>query len=302
MVLDLQGHSHGSRMELFMMNLAPVVASHLGFLGSTGAAGHIHYMVGDRVATPAHAQGWFTEKLIVLPDSLMASDLKDTEKLVLSKTRQELRAQKATLRRTSAAVMAAKPGFVYCMFNRLEKIEPVIFSVWMRILRETEAQRSVLWLLRNPGEAEGNLRAEAEARGVDPSRLVFTDMLDYRVLVQYESSCDCHLDTLVFNSATTAVQVHFGRVPIVTLPMQSMSQRIAASVLLAANVDPVFVTRSLDEYVAVATNMTLLEAYDADLNSPLYDLQRYGDSFSRGLEAAWEIQAVNRTRRRHIVL
>jgi len=50
-----------------------------------------------------------------------------------------------------------------------------MFDVWMRLLRSVPA--SVLWLLRGNAGAEANLRREAQARGVDPARLVFADWL-----------------------------------------------------------------------------------------------------------------------------
>jgi predicted O-linked N-acetylglucosamine transferase (SPINDLY family) len=43
----------------------------------------------------------------------------------------------------------------------------------MNILQEVPD--SVLWLLRLPGEAEEHLKKEAQKRGVDSERIIFTD-------------------------------------------------------------------------------------------------------------------------------
>lgn len=37
-------------------------------------------------------------------------------------------------------------------------------------------ERSILWLLRFPPYGEPHVKAEAAARGIDPSRIIFTDV------------------------------------------------------------------------------------------------------------------------------
>lgn len=68
---------------------------------------------------------------------------------------------------------------MYCCTNQLYKLDPETLALWLRILRRVPG--SVLWLLRFPPEAEGNVRAAAV--GLDPqlmsevpSRLVFSDV------------------------------------------------------------------------------------------------------------------------------
>ncbi len=58
-------------------------------------------------------------------------------------------------------------ALVFCSFNHAQKLTPQVFDLWMRILREVEG--SVLWLMSPGSTAEGNLRDEAERRGVAPS-------------------------------------------------------------------------------------------------------------------------------------
>eukprot|EP00961_Rhodomonas_salina_P270471 3654317-Rhodomonas_salina.2 len=63
-------------------------------------------------------------------------------------------------------------GFVFCSFNSLYKITPTLFLAWIKILNAVP--RSVLWLLREPSDAEHNLLQFAKDRGLDPSRVRFT--------------------------------------------------------------------------------------------------------------------------------
>src|SRR5687768_17768676 len=49
-------------------------------------------------------------------------------------------------------------------------------SVWMRLLRQVEG--SVLWLLQTSDVGVRNLRSEAQARGIDPARLIFAPKME----------------------------------------------------------------------------------------------------------------------------
>jgi predicted O-linked N-acetylglucosamine transferase (SPINDLY family) len=55
------------------------------------------------------------------------------------------------------------------------KLDPETWEVWTQILRKVPL--AVLWLLRFEPLAERNLRARAQASGVDPSRLIFTQVI-----------------------------------------------------------------------------------------------------------------------------
>lgn len=54
-------------------------------------------------------------------------------------------------------------------------MNPETWDLWMNILRRVP--NAVLWLLRLPDEAEAHLHSEAARRGIDPQRIVFTDLL-----------------------------------------------------------------------------------------------------------------------------
>ena len=66
-------------------------------------------------------------------------------------------------------------AFVFACFNHVYKIDPVVLARWMRILERVPD--SVLWLYSEHPKARANLRAEAEKRNVDPSRIVFSGTL-----------------------------------------------------------------------------------------------------------------------------
>ena len=64
------------------------------------------------------------------------------------------------------------------------QINPEIWEVWMRVLKRVN--NSVLWLLKLPALAESNLKREAQRHGVDPSRIVFSDLFPMVCICSHE--------------------------------------------------------------------------------------------------------------------
>src|ERR1700758_331453 len=98
---------------------------------------------------------------------------------------------------TRAQCNLPENGFVFCCFNTAFKINPPVFDIWMRLLRETPG--SVLWLRHGGDEQAVNLRREAQQRDVSPARLVFARRVDpdSAYLAQYRLA-DLFLDTFPY--------------------------------------------------------------------------------------------------------
>ena len=63
--------------------------------------------------------------------------------------------------------------------------------------------QSVLWLLRFPPYGEPRIRAEAAARGIDPNRIIFTDVAAKPIHIRRSGIADVFLDTPLCNAHTT---------------------------------------------------------------------------------------------------
>jgi predicted O-linked N-acetylglucosamine transferase (SPINDLY family) len=181
-------------------------------------------------------------------------------------------------------------GIVFCAYNNSYKITPPMFDIWMRLLRAIEG--SVLWLTSTSAATETNLRREAAARDIDPSRLIFaayaTRVEDH--LVRYRVA-DLFLDTLPFNAQTTACDALWAGLPVVTNLGETFVGRVAASVLSAVGL-PELITHSAEEYETLALKLArdpdLLAKIKAKLarnraSYPLFDSER----FARHVEAAY---------------
>ncbi len=271
--VDLKGHTQNARPRIFSYRCAPVQVNYLGYPGTMGAD-YIDYLIADRVLIPEGSEMHYSEKIAFLPYSYQVND-----------TRRKL--SDSVMTRES---MGLPPdGFVFCCFNNSFKITPHTFEGWMRILKAVEG--SVLWLLDDNPTATRNLKQTAQARGIDPGRLIFGPRLPQAEHLARHRCADLFLDTLPCNAHTTASDALWVGLPVLTLMGHSFAGRVAASLLNAMEL-PELITRGQEEYeklaVQLATHSSLLKVIREKVaanrrTAPLYNTAL----FTRHLERAY---------------
>lgn len=271
--VDLQGFTSGCRAGIFAQRGAPIQVNWLGYPGTSGAD-YIDYIIADSVLIPKEDHPHYTERVVTLPDCYQPNDSK---RGIAAHTP------------TRAELGLPEHGFVFCCFNNNHKIAPRVFDIWMRLLARVEG--SVLWLLKDHAAAERNLRREAEARGVDPARLVFAPRVKMEEHLARQRRADLFLDTLPYNAHVTASDALWAGLPVLTRVGSAFAARVAASLLHAMGL-PELIARSSEEYedlaLELAKNTALLANIRARLarnreTHPLFDTER----FRRHLEAAY---------------
>jgi predicted O-linked N-acetylglucosamine transferase (SPINDLY family) len=237
-LIDLQGQTAGARANLLAYRPAPIQITYLGLPATTGLPS-IDYVIADRFLIPPSAAPFYSEKPLYMPDVYQVSD--------------RLRPIGPTPTRESCGLPVT--GFVFCSLNNNYKYTPEMFAVWMRILHRTPD--SVLMLLSDNPWAEANLVREAQAQGIERSRLVFAGRAlppDY--LARY-AVIDLFLDTFPFNAGTTANDALWMGLPVLTLTGRSFASRMAGALLTAAGMDEL-ITYNTGDYeekaVALATS------------------------------------------------
>jgi predicted O-linked N-acetylglucosamine transferase (SPINDLY family) len=158
-----------------------------------------------------------------------------------------------------------------------------------------------LWLsITQSAAIAGNLRREAEERGIAGERLVFAQRLpDKAAHLARHRQAGLFLDTLGLNASSTALDALWAGLPLLTVAGDRFASRIAADFLACLDL-PELVCRSPAEFeqraVELATTPGRLEQLRARLDArreaaPLF---RIGD-FCRKLEATLsELQARHR--------
>lgn len=272
-VVDLMGYTTNSRTGILAQRPAPVQAQYLGFPGTMGVP-YIDYVIADGVVVPEDERGFYSEKVVTLPDCYFVNDDK-----------------RAIAPRIFGRTELGLPpdGFVFCCFNSTHKITPALFDRWMRMLAVVDG--SVLWLLRDNADAADNLRREASHRGIDPARLVFADRLPAPEHLARHRAADLFLDTLPYNAHTTAADALWAGLPVLTCPGATFAGRVAASMLRAVGL-PELIAPSLDEYERLAIALAADQGRLAEirtrlagnrLTKPLFDTAL----FTRRMEAAF---------------
>ncbi|MEA2993987.1 MAG: protein O-GlcNAc transferase [Alphaproteobacteria bacterium] len=277
--VDLNGHTLDGRPGVLALRPAPIQVNYLGYPSTIGAD-FIDYVIADRVVLPFDQQPFYSERIIQLPDCYQVNDSK-----------RKISEQTPTRREAGLP----DEGFVFCCFNNNYKITEAVFDIWMRLLKNIPG--SVLWLLQDSVGAQDNLRKEAQARGVDPARLIFAGRLPLDQHLARHRLADLFLDTLPYNAHTTGSDALWAGLPVLTCQGNTFAARVAASLLLAVGLEEL-VTHNLEDYEAqalrLATEPSLLGDIRRKLEQnrqthPLFDTGR----FCRHIEAAytgmWEI-------------
>ena len=260
--------------------------NYLGYAGTMGAD-YYDYLVADETVIPREDFGFYSEKVAWLPDSFLPND---DARLIEEQTP------------SRAELNLPDKAFVFCCFNQSFKIDPDIFDVWMRLLRQVDG--SVLWLKENNPEATHNLRLQAEARGIGPERLIFAATVPLAAEhLARQRQADLFLDTLHYNAHTTASDALRVGLPVVTCIGSTFAGRVGASLLKAAGL-PELITTSLEDYQAIALRLAgdpaLLASVKARLarnrqSCALFDTRRYTRHIEAAYAMMWQRHADGRT-------
>jgi protein O-GlcNAc transferase len=235
-LVNLNGYFGKPRMGVFARRAAPLQVNYLGFPATLGAS-YIDYILADGIVIPQGEREFYDEKVVTLPGSYQVNDNKG-------------RAIASAPSRAEAGL--PDTGFVFCNFNNAYKLTPSTFDSWMRILKQVDG--SVLWLLESRPPFAENLRREAEARGVDGSRILFAPDRAPADHLARLSLAGLFLDSLPYNAHTTASDALWAGVPLLTLRGKAFAGRVAASLLTAAGLKEL-ITETPEAYEALAIKL-----------------------------------------------
>ena len=151
-------------MELLAVRSARVQISFWGYTGSLGAQ-YVQYVATDRVSSPPDYASFYSERLLLMPKGFtyLVTDHKYSRREVFNTS---------IVWPSRSDHGLPEHGVVFACFNQARKLDPDIWSVWMRILANVPG--SVLWLLEFDSRPVGRLRMEASRAGIAPSRIVFS--------------------------------------------------------------------------------------------------------------------------------
>ena len=279
-LVDLAGHTRGSRLEILAERPAPVQAHFMGY-GHTIGADYVDWLITDEVRTPASEVVHCHEKIVYLPHTTLAA-----------------KGQEIPLKQIGGPDRQSEglpdDAFVLANFNGHYKFDQEIFGAWMEILRATPD--AVFWLMKFDGGSIDNLRQAARNANIDPQRLIFAEKCDNDRHLARLALADLALDTYHHAGGATTTDALSVGLPVLTLLEDGMVDRMGASLLQAANL-PELVATSVQDYTTRALSWchdrSALEGLREKLHAnkasaPLFDARQLAQDLEQAYAAMWQ--------------
>lgn len=275
-LVDLMGFTRNARPNIVALRPAPIQISYLGFPGTTGSK-NLQYIITDKIITPPNQQKYYSEKFIYLPYCYQFNHKHPISKAEF--TRQEMG--------------LPKTGIVFATFNKVAKLDPETFSVWMEILKTVPD--SVLWFSIQSETAETikNLKHYAREYNIHPNRLVFTTRVQLKEHLKRLQLADLALDTRIYNGGATTSNALYAGVPVITIEGKHYLSRMSSSLLNAIGMRELS-CKTIAEYkdlaITIARDKDKLAALKKKLNTNLKTSKLYDRSlFTQQIETAYKI-------------
>ena len=231
-LVDLVGHTSQPRLSVFRRRPAPVQASWLGYLNTTGLAEMDFRLCDVRTDPPAISQPQHTERLLFLPDSQWCyRPLHDVAV-------------------DPIAPFERHGWLTYGSFNAALKITPAICRAWGKILQRTPGSRLVVADIKSERKRQAML-ADLASEGVAAERVEFLPRVPIANYLNLFNRVDIALDTVPYGGGTTTLDALWMGVPVVAAVGDTPVSRSAASVLAYLGMDE-WIAPSIDVYADVA--------------------------------------------------
>jgi predicted O-linked N-acetylglucosamine transferase (SPINDLY family) len=282
-LVDLSGHTDRNRLGVFARHPAPVQATWLGYLNTTGLAA-MDYRICDRhTDPPGETEDLHTEHLLRLPDSQWCYFAWDDIGFV-------------------DVPHAGRPdALIFGSFNQYPKITDACLGMWARILSRVAHAELVVFDVRQVKSRE-TLAARMAGCGIDPSRVTFRGRETLANYFAALGNVDIALDTYPYNGATTTFDALRMGVPLVALRGERGISRGSYSIFQSLGANEL-IARSVDEYVDINVRLARDPAWRAELRrtlrkrlaeSPLMDAERFTRALEAHYRAIWREWCVNR--------
>lgn len=276
-LVDLAGHSAYGRPAVLAARVAPLQATWLGYLDTTGLAS-VDYRITDAVADPPGlTESLHVERLWRLP--ALWSYRPHAEAPPVAKAPSE-----------GAGIVT------FGSTNNPAKLSDAALSLWADVLAQVPGSRLLVHAHDDP-LCRDRVAKHLAGRAVAPERVAFfgRDSSAAGYLQRY-AAIDILLDTTPYSGGTTSCDSLWMGVPVVTLAGDRPFSRTSAAVLHAAGF-PQWAAASRESYVATAAALAAdlpgLAALRRSLRdrvaaSRLCDERAIAEDFATALASMWD--------------
>ncbi len=278
-LIDLGGYGDTGRMTACAFRPAPVQVKWVGMQTHSTGLPEIDWFLTDRWETPEGFAGFYTERLLEMPDGYVCYT------------------PPADAPEVAPPPMAARGHPTFGCFCNLAKVNARVIAAWSAVLQAVPRSRFIL--KSHPlvdAEVAARIRAAFGRHGIAPERLELRGPSAHRAFLAEWGDVDIALDTFPYSGGLTTVEALWMGVPTLTLPGQSFCARHSLSHLSNVGLGE-WAASDVADYVAQAAaraaDPASLAALRAGLRarvrqSPLCDARRFGANLGTALRRAWE--------------
>ena len=254
-LIDLSGHTAGSRLTAFAHRPAPVMVSWLGYFATTGLE-YLDAVLLDAWHAPAGTEAQFAEPILRLPSRWCYQPVP-----------------------WAPAEVAPPPlqrnGYItFGSFNNTAKYNPQVFALWARVLAATPGSRLVLkWRTFNDDTFRQKVIHAFVERGIAPERIELRGPSFHADVLKEYADLDIALDPFPFTGGLTSCEALWMGVPVVTWPQSRVVSRQTHAILNQIGL-PELSAPDADEYVQIAVELANDRERLAHLRATLRDRMR----------------------------
>jgi protein O-GlcNAc transferase len=236
-LVDLSGHTGGSRLTVFAHRPAPVQVSWLGYFATTGLSVMDAVLLDDWHAPPG-AEAQFVEEIVRLPGGRFCY----------------------TPVPFAPAEVAPPPCVAndyvtFGSFNNTAKFNPGVFALWARILAAVPDSRLILkWRTFQDAALCESVRKVFGSFGIAPERLELRGASFHVDVLKECADIDIALDPFPFTGGMTSCEALWMGVPVVTWPQSRVVSRQTYAFLCAIGL-PELAAKEGDDYVRIAVEL-----------------------------------------------
>lgn len=207
-LVDLSGHTGGSRLAAFAHRPSPVQVTWLGYFATTGLP-VMDAVILDEWHAPPGTESQFTESIVRLPGGRFCYT-----------------AVPFAPKEESVPPSLRKGYVTFGCFNNTAKFNAGVFDVWGRVLHAVPDARLVLkWRTFQDPLFCDSIRDAFVARGIAQDRIELRVASFHADLLNEYADIDIALDPFPFTGGMTSCEAMWMGVPVITWPQSRVVSR-----------------------------------------------------------------------------
>lgn len=230
-LIDLNGHTDGHRLDVFALNPAPIQCTYIGYPNTTGLKS-MHYRLTDNISDNPESTQQYSEKLVYLPSFFLIFKSLLQDKPIIP-------------RKTDKTIYLGS-------INKENKSSPEVLLAWKEIMKQNPNTKIII---KTNGLID---RTEHYKKWLDipeDRMILMNKSLSPSEYLDLFAKIDILLDTFPYSGTTTTCNALYNSIPVITLYNKDYhSHNVSSSILIRIGY-PELVSYSVQEYIIKANTL-----------------------------------------------